>query len=138
MFHLWPQGRIVRIAVLVLTALFFADLGYGSYAAIEVARAADTATAFRTQLCLGIIYGILALAILVVGFAAAGPHRKAVAFLIEVQDEMTKVEWPKPGALWRQTLVVALVIAVIAGVVLLSDLALYKGLEFIQSYGKKG
>lgn len=137
MFHLWPQGRIVRIAVLVVAVALFADLGYGGYAAIEAARSADTASGFRTQLILGIIYGLLAFTALIGGFMSAGPHRKAVGFLIEVQDEMAKVEWPKPGALWRQTLVVALVIAVIAGVVLLTDLALYGGLEFIQNIQKR-
>jgi preprotein translocase SecE subunit len=134
MFHLWPQGRIVRICVMVLAALIAADLGYtGAYAAFATYSSGDAAGAGAgRQLTLGIIYGVLALSALVVGLGVAGPHPRAVQFLIEVQDEMSKVTWPKIGELWRSTLVVALGIALIAGIVFLTDLALFHGLELIQ------
>ena len=133
MFHLWPQGRIVRICVMVLAALIAADLGYtGAYAAFATYGGDAAGSGAVRQLTLGIVYAVLALAALVVGLGAAGPHPKAVQFLIEVQDEMTKVTWPKGGELWRSTLVVALGIAVIAGIVFLTDLALFNGLDFIQ------
>lgn len=133
MFHLWPQGRIVRICVMVLAALIAADLGYtGAYAAFATYGGDAAGSGAVRQLTLGIVYGVLALAALVIGLGAAGPHPKAVQFLIEVQDEMTKVTWPKGGELWRSTLVVALGIAVIAGIVFLTDLALFNGLDFIQ------
>jgi len=129
MFHLWPQGRLVRICVMVLGTLIAADLGYtGAYAAF----AGYSDTGANRQLILGIVYGVLALASFGAGLIAAGPHKVAVQFLIEVQDEMTKVVWPKIGELWRSTLVVAVGIAVIAGIVFLTDLGLYKGLELIQ------
>ena len=129
MFHLWPQGRIVRICVMVLGALIATDLGYaGAYGAL----AGYSDTGATRQLILGIVYGVLALAALCAGLIAAGPHRVAVQFLIEVEDEMTKVTWPKMSELWRSTLVVALGIAVIAGIVFLTDLALFNGLELIQ------
>ena len=133
MFHLWPQGRIVRICVMVLAALIAADLGYtGAYAAFATYTGDAAGAGAVRQLTLGIIYGVLALAALVVGLGAAGPHPRAVQFLIEVQDEMSKVTWPKIGELWRSTLVVALGIALIAGIVFLTDLALFHGLDFIQ------
>ncbi len=133
MFHLWPQGRIVRICVMVLAALIAADLGYtGAYAAFATYGGDAAGSGAVRQLTLGIVYGVLALAALVVGLGAAGPHPKAVQFLIEVQDEMTKVTWPKGAELWRSTLVVALGIAVIAGIVFLTDLALFHGLDYIQ------
>ena len=133
MFHLWPQGRIVRICVMVLAALIAADLGYtGAYAAFATYTGDAAGAGAVRQLTLGIIYGVLALAALVVGLGAAGPHPRAVQFLIEVQDEMSKVTWPKIGELWRSTLVIALAIAVIAGIVFLTDLALFNGLELIQ------
>ena len=133
MFYLWPQGRIVRICVMVLGALLAVDLGYnGAYAAFGT-WAGDTAGSGAVrQLVLGIIYATLATAALAIALIAAGPHKRAVQFLIEVQDEMTKVTWPKLSELWRSTLVVALAIAVLAGVVFLTDLALFGGLEFIQ------
>jgi preprotein translocase SecE subunit len=133
MFHLWPQGRIVRICVMVLGALIAADLGYtGAYAAFATYSGDAAGSGAVSQLTLGIVYAVLALGALSAGLIAAGPHKRAVQFLIEVEDEMTKVTWPKGGELWRSTLVVALGIAVIAGIVFLTDLALFNGLELIQ------
>ncbi|MBN8524535.1 MAG: preprotein translocase subunit SecE [Planctomycetes bacterium] len=133
MFHLWPQGRIVRICVMVLGALFAVDLGYnGAYAAFGTWMGDAAGAGATRQLILGILYGSLALAGLLAGIIAAGPHKRAVQFLIEVQDEMTKVTWPKMGELWRSTLVIAVAITVLAGLVWLSDLALISGLNYIQ------
>lgn len=133
MFHLWPQGRIVRICVIALGALFALDLGYnGAYAAFGTWSGDAAGSGATRQLVLGIVYGSLAAACLLAGLVAAGPHKRAVQFLIEVQDEMTKVTWPKGGELWRSTLVVAVAITVLAGLVWLSDLALISGLNFIQ------
>jgi preprotein translocase SecE subunit len=133
MFHQWPQGRILRICVMVLAGIIAADIGYnGAYGSIDSWLAPEGA---RRQLILGIVYATLALAVAVAGLIAAGPHRRAVAFLISVQDEMTKVVWPKAGELWRSTLVIALAIAVIAGIVFLADLLLLGGLNVILKTG---
>ncbi|HAT11944.1 MAG TPA: preprotein translocase subunit SecE [Planctomycetes bacterium] len=133
MFYQWPQGRIVRICVMVLGALIAADMGYnGAYAAFATYGGDAAGSGATRQLILGITYGVLALASLLTGLIAAGPHQKAVQFLIEVQDEMTKVTWPKGGELWRSTLVVGVAITIIAGLVWLSDLALISGLNYIQ------
>ncbi|MCS6970164.1 MAG: preprotein translocase subunit SecE [Planctomycetota bacterium] len=132
MFYLWPQGRIVRIAVVVLAALIAVDLGYsGSYAAWR-AYAEGDAGGVR-QLVLAVLYGVLALTALIVGIVAAGPHRRAVQFLIEVQEEMQRVTWPTGSELWRSTLVVAVAIACLAGLVFLTDLALYHLLQSIRA-----
>jgi preprotein translocase SecE subunit len=133
MFYQWPQGRIVRICVMVLGALIAADMGYnGAYAAFATYGGDAAGSGATRQLILGITYGVLALVSLLAGLIAAGPHQKAVQFLIEVQDEMTKVTWPKGGELWRSTLVVGVAITIIAGLVWLSDLALISGLNYIQ------
>ncbi len=133
MFHLWPQGRIVRICVIALGALFALDLGYnGAYAAFGTWSGDAAGAGAARQLILGILYASLASAAMLAGLIAAGPHKRAVQFLIEVQDEMTKVTWPKGSELWRSTLVIAVAIAVLAGLVWLSDLALISGLHFIQ------
>jgi preprotein translocase SecE subunit len=133
MFYLWPKGRVVRICVMVLGALIAADLAYhGAYGSLSTAFDPQAGSGARRQLILGCVYAALALIALGAGLISAGPHKRAVQFLIDVEDEMTKVEWPQPGQLWRSTLVVALAIAVIAGVVFITDLALYHGLEFIQ------
>ena len=92
MFHLWPQGRIVRICVMALGALIAADLGYtGAYAAFATYSGDAAGAGAGRQLILGILYAVLALGILLTGLISAGPHQRAVQFFIEVQDEMTKV-----------------------------------------------
>jgi preprotein translocase SecE subunit len=137
MLHLWPRGRIVRICVMVLGGLIAADLGYfGAWGAFG-AYLAQTEGGGRGQLILGCVYAACALASLVIGLVAAGFHKRAVEFLIQVEDEMIKVTWPKPNELWRSTLVIALAIAVIAGIVFLADLGLYKGLKSIFEAGSK-
>jgi len=118
---------------MALGAVIAADLGYtGAYAAFATYSGDAAGSGAGRQMVLGIVYAILALASLFAGLIAAGPHKRAVQFLVEVEDEMTKVVWPKTGELWRSTLVIAVAIAVIAGIVFLTDLALFKGLELIQ------
>ncbi len=132
MFHLWPQGRILRICVMVLAGIIAADIaGNGAYGGI----AAWAADGSQRQLILGIVYAVLALAVALAGLIAAGPHRQAVAFLISVQEEMARVTWPKVGELWRSTLVIAVAIAVIAGVVFFADFVLLGGLDQILKTG---
>jgi preprotein translocase SecE subunit len=48
----------------------------------------------------------------------AGFHHKAVEFLIEVEQEMVKVEWPKANVLVRSTLIIAVAIVVMAVLIL--------------------
>lgn len=137
MFVLWPKGRVIRIIGLVLVALLVADLGYnGAYAAFAAASAGGEGA--HRQIALGAIYGGLGLAVMVVGIAAVGFHRKAVEFLIEVEDEMTKVVWPGYSELWRSTLVIAIGVTLLAGMIFLSDLLLFKavGPESLKSYGR--
>ena len=136
MFHLWPQGRIVRISVLALACIIAFDLiwngAYGNFATWSMPSTGGEGKQSHAQLIQGILNSVLALSAIIVGFLAAGPHKRAVQFLIEVEDEMHKVEWPKPGDLWRRTIIVAIAIAVVAGIVFLTDLALFHGLDFIQ------
>ncbi|MEK7414739.1 MAG: preprotein translocase subunit SecE [Planctomycetota bacterium] len=136
MFHLWPQGRIVRIAVLALAGIMALDLifhgAYGNFATWSLPSTGGDNKQPYAQLVQGILNSVLALTILTIGFLAAGPHKRAVEFLIDVEDEMHKVEWPKPGDLWRRTIIVAIAIALISLVVFLTDYVLFQGLEFIQ------
>jgi preprotein translocase SecE subunit len=137
MFYQWPRGRIVRICVMVLAALIAADLGFvGAYGAFGAWAGASDGGA-RGQLILGIVYAAVALAVLVAGLIAAGPHKVAVEFLIQVEDEMSKVTWPQPGELWKSTLIIAFGIVLVSGIVFLADLGLYKGLKSILEAGSK-
>ena len=119
----WPQGRIVRIICLVLTALVTFDLAYnGAYGPL-------TAGEGTKQLVVGIMFCVLAFAALVSGLVTAGFHAKTVDFLIEVEQEMVRVEWPKSNVLIRSTLIIAVAIAVMAVFILGVD---YVNLQFLE------
>jgi preprotein translocase SecE subunit len=124
----WPQGRVIRTICLLLTLLVVADLGYhGVWANFG---ASDT-TSQNKQMILGGFFAVLCLGALVGGLVAAGFHPKAVDFLIEVELEMTKVEWPKGGNLVRSTLIIAVAIAIMAVLILGVD---FVNFHFINSW----
>ena len=127
----WPQGRIVRIVCLLLTALVTFDLAYnGAYGPL-------TAGEGTKQLIVGIVFCVLAFLALVSGLVAAGFHPRAVDFLIEVEQEMVRVEWPATNVLIRSTLIIAVAIAVMAVVILGVDLVNFEFLELVRWLGGK-
>jgi preprotein translocase SecE subunit len=118
----WPQGRVIRIVCLILAAVIVADLIYhGAYGRFEAYRTAIDAGAGTRQLVLASFFAVLALVTAIAALVAVGFHAKAVNFLIEVEQEMAKVEWPKVDTLWKSTLVIALTIIVMAGVIFAID-----------------
>jgi len=127
----WPQGRIIRIICLVLTALVTFDHPYnGAYGPL-------TAGEDPKQFVVGIIFCVLAFAALVSGLVAAGFHPRAVDFLIEVEQEMVRVEWPTMNVLIRSTLIIAVAIAVMAVLILGVDLVNFEFLELVRWLGGK-
>ncbi len=127
----WPQGRIVRIVCLVLTALVTFDLAYnGAYGPL-------TAGEGTKQFVTGIFFCVLAFGALVSGLVAAGFHPKAVDFLIEVEQETVRGEWPATNVLIRSTIIIAIAIAVMAVVILGVDLVNFEFLELVRWLGAK-
>lgn len=127
----WPQGRIVRIVCLVLTALVTFDLAYnGAYGPL-------TAGEGTKQFVVGIFFCVLAFAALVSGLIAAGFHPRAVDFLIEVEQEMVRVEWPATNVLIRSTIIIAIAIAVMAVVILGVDFVNLEFLDLVRWLGGK-
>jgi preprotein translocase SecE subunit len=127
----WPQGRIVRIVCLLLTALVTFDLAYnGAYGPL-------TAGEGTKQFVVGVVFCVLAFAALVAGLVAAGFHQRAVDFLIEVEQEMVRVEWPATNALIRSTLIIAVAIAVMAVMILGVDALNLYFLDFVRYLGSK-
>ena len=133
----WPQGRLIRTIGFILAALICADLayngGYGRYAAYQSATEAAAGT---RQLILAVVFGVLAAAAAIVAAVAIGFHRQAVDFLIEVEHEMTKVEWPKWDSLWRSTLIIAVAVTVLAIVIFGIDGAILWFLNKLVSLGE--
>ncbi len=133
----WPQGRLIRTIGFILAALICADLayngGYGRYAAYTSATEAAAGT---RQLILSVIFSVLAAAAAIAATVAIGFHRQAVDFLIEVEHEMTKVEWPKWDSLWRSTLIIAVAVTVLAIVIFGIDGAILWFLNKLVSLGE--
>jgi preprotein translocase SecE subunit len=121
----------------ILCALIAVDLGWtGAWGRLGAYFAADGVGA-RAQLVLGIIYAVLALAAIIAGLIAIGFHHRAVDFLIEVEQEMTKVEWPKTNHLVQATLVIAVAITILTLVILGVDLINASLLDKLLSLGDK-
>jgi len=119
----WPQGRVIRTVCLLLLALIVTDLAYnGAYGPLALGFGADGST---KQIVLGSFFATLALASLVIGLVAIGFHHNAVEFLIEVEQEMTKVEWPTRANLIRSTIVIFIATALLAGLIFTVDLVNY-------------
>ncbi len=146
--HRWPAGRIIRLIVLGLAVLITVDLAYHAWAALTATTAPAAAIATpagqpgplvggsTTALVVGILYAVLAVAVLVAGLAVAGFHRRCVDFLIEVQDEMTRVEWPNWPTVWRTTLVVAAMMLVLSLITFGVDFGCRKFVDLISAIGK--
>lgn len=133
----WPQGRLVRSVSILLTFLIVIDLGYhGAYGPLNSYFEGGTG-AIAKNLAEGIFFSMLSLAVLITGLVAAGFHQRAVDFLIEVEEEMTKVEWPKGPALVKSTLIIAVAIVIMAILILGVDFINIKFLEFFRKMGGK-
>jgi preprotein translocase SecE subunit len=115
----WPQGRVIRTICLILALVVAADLGYtGAYANIVTSMDPSQQEGHLRALVLGIVFVAASLTALIGGLVAAGFHPRAVDFLIEVEQEMVRVEWPQANALVRSTVVIAIAMCVLAAVIL--------------------
>jgi len=111
----WPQGRVIRVCALILVLVIAADLSWtGARSWLIQYYGEDKGNGALRQAVFGYIYAALALAVLVCGIVAAGFHRRAVDFLIEVEQEMVRVTWPSRSELVRSTVVIAIMIVVLA------------------------
>lgn len=132
----WPQGRVIRIVCLILSAIVVADLMYhGAYGKFEAYRTAADQTAGMRQLILAIFFTVVGAATAIASIVAVGFHKIAVDFLIDVEYEMTKVEWPKPDTLWKSTLVIGLTIIIMAATLFLADWGILTLLKLIFKLG---
>lgn len=140
----WPQGRVIRTISLILTLLVVADLGYtGAFAQFSTwianTRAAQlggtAAAGGASQILLGSLFSALALGALVAGLVLVGFHKRSVEFLIAVEHEMVRVEWPTVNHLWRSTLVIALIIVLLGAVIFAADVLLALGLNALTKLG---
>jgi preprotein translocase SecE subunit len=135
----WPQGRVIRTICLLLTLIVVADLGYnGAYGPFSfyLTNGAGAEGATR-QFGIGLFFSALALAAFGAGLVFVGFHQRAVEFLIEVEQEMVRVEWPTMPVLIRSTLIIAVAIVVMAVLILGVDFVNFYFLELVRWLGGK-
>jgi preprotein translocase SecE subunit len=111
----WPNGRVIRTICLILVLLITADIAHsGAYGKLVAWHTDPHAAGATPLLIVGIFFAVVSVATLIAGVSAVGFHPKAVDFLIEVEGEMQRVEWPKPNYLIKSTLVIAVAITVLS------------------------
>jgi preprotein translocase SecE subunit len=136
MLYKWPQGRVIRTICLILTAIVTVDLAYnGAYGPFNFYLTGEEGA--NKQLAIGIMFSVLALAAFLAGLISIGFHKAAVDFLIEVEQEMVRVEWPTMPVLLRSTLIIATAIVVMAFVIVGVDAMNYYFLELVRWLGGK-
>jgi preprotein translocase SecE subunit len=109
----WPQGRIVRLVALALVLLVAIDLAInGAWRGFGTASEAVGAAATR-QTIYGVIFTVLSVGVFAVGLWMVGFWKRSVDFLIDIDGEMGRVEWPTWPVLWKTTLVVAIVMVLL-------------------------
>ncbi len=118
----WPQGRVIRTICLLLVLGIAADLGFnGAYGPIASWLQDENSK----QLAVGIFFALATVAALVAGIVLVGFKPMSVDFLIEVEQEMVKVEWPTSNVLVRSTIIIAIATAVVGGIIYGVDVVNY-------------
>lgn len=113
----WPQGRVIRTICLLLVAAIAADLFFspgGAWGYLSVYRESEAGS---PQLAMGVFFSLLTLASLVAGILLVGFKPVSVDFLIEVEQEMVKVEWPTSNVLIRSTIIIAIATAIVGAII---------------------
>jgi preprotein translocase SecE subunit len=109
----WPQGRVIRTISMILALVIAADLGInGAWANLGTYLDRSGGRSL-SLLIVGVIYAVLTAIALIGGLIAIGFKPASVDFLIEVEQEMTRVTWPTSNELIRSTAVIALMIVVL-------------------------
>jgi preprotein translocase SecE subunit len=124
----WPQGRVIRIVCLILILLIAGDLGYnGAYANLAVGLGANSEGGDHVQkLAFGGLFAAVTLGLVIAGLVVVGFHQRAVDFLINVEHEMKLVEWPPLNSLLYSTLIIAITMAVVGGLIMGVDFVVHK------------
>jgi len=118
----WPQGRVIRTICMIVALIIVADLAFnGAWANAGTYLGKADSKGSLPQLIVGIVYGVVALTVLIGGLIAIGFKAVSVDFLIEVEQEMTRVTWPTTSELVRSTTVIAVMIVTLAIGIFLVD-----------------
>lgn len=136
----WPQGKVIRMIVLVLALAAAGDLGYAAYVESSLgfvnAEPAEGASAiYWNRIAKCSLYGIVALALLFYGLTSTLFNAKRAQFLIEVEQEAAKVTLPKRSDLVRSTIIISIGTVIMAVVLFVVDLLNQGFLDLVQGLG---
>ena len=131
----WPQGKIVRMIVLVLAVLVAVDLGWGAYGEIDAGLMGEGDVIVWSRVVKLALFGIVGLGVLIYGLRSALFNERNASFLIEVEQEAAKVTLPSRQEIVRSTIIIAIGTVIMAMVLLLVDLINGQILDLIHSLG---
>ena len=130
----WPQGKVIRTINAILALIMAADLAHNG--AWKYLGPYFEGQGGVRSLVSGLIFAAVAAIALFGGLAAVTFHKRSVDFLIEVEQEMTRVTWPSGRELMRSTVFIALMIVVLAAGILAVDFVNRNLLKFIFGVGE--
>lgn len=123
----WPQGKFIRMSLLVLTLVATGDLGWQSYASIAsyLDSLGSESVAWQAAVQGGVL-GIMALVTVIGGVLCVAFLPKTVDWLIEVEHEMMKVTWPGQSEIVRSTIAISIMTVILALLILAVDSVNYQ------------
>ena len=131
----WPQGKIVRMIVLVVAVLVAIDLGWGAYGEFSAGLMGEGEAIVWSRVIKLSLFVIVGLGVLIYGLSSALFSERNASFLIEVEQEAAKVTLPSRQELVRSTIIIAIGTVIMSVVLLLVDLINGKILDLIHSLG---
>jgi preprotein translocase SecE subunit len=117
----WPQGRIIRTICILATLAIAVDLGIEAYTRFNTYFTPSATPVDWHYLAIACVAGVLSLAVLIAGLVAVGFKHRSVDFLIEVEQEMTRVTWPTGRALVQSTIWIAVMVVILTAVIFAWD-----------------
>ncbi len=118
----WPQGKIVRMIILILAVLMAVDLGWSAFSEFDAGlynTEEESIVWFRVIKFA--VYGVVGLIVLIWGLRSALFNERNAQFLIEVEQETAKVTMPSKQEILRSTIIIAIGTIIMAFVLFLVD-----------------
>lgn len=114
------QGRILRVILFLLLILISGYILWEGFSALNVFLK-PSATDTLHSLVRSITNLVIGSFVLIGGMIAIWIHPRSAQFLIEVEGEMTRVIWPTGKDTTRFTIILAIMVAVLAGLIFVID-----------------
>lgn len=122
MLYRWPQGRVIRTIFIVLAVAIAVDLGWKGGWSQYVAYSTQGSV---MSLVSAIVFAVLAAVCLFGGVAAIAFVPKTAQFMIEVEQEMTRVTFPKRPEVVRATIIITIMTLLLALLIFAVDTVLH-------------